>query len=118
MKRNTARLLTAVLIGTGMTLTMPVVHADEKSQEATEIKATDQFEQHQRVHDIYGEVGSLEKRIRKDQATIKNTPKDANVVVTQNDKAKLNKDIALCRAEIRDLNARLDVIEKNTREVR
>jgi len=110
MKKNKMRWLAAVLIGTGMTLKMPVVRAGEKSEEA----ATDQFERHHNVHDIYGEVGSLEKRIKRDQLVIKNKPQDGNVTVMRNDKAKLSKDIALCRAEIRDLNARLDALEKET----
>jgi peptidoglycan hydrolase CwlO-like protein len=114
MKRNKIRLLAALLIGAGMTLKTPLVRASEKSEEAAEEKATDQFERHHNVHDIYGEVSSLEKSIKRDQATIKNKPSDGNVTVMRSDKAKLNKHIALCRAEIRDLNARLDTLEKET----
>jgi len=97
-----------------MSLAAHWANASDQAQKAMEEKMTDPFEQHHNVHDIYAEAASLERRIKKDQSSIKNKPPDGNVVTMQSDKAKLGKVIALCRAEINDLNTRLDVLEKAT----
>jgi len=114
MKRKTAWLLAAVLIGTGMALKVPLLRADAESDKATEAAKTQKWEQHSDAHDIYGEVSSLEKRIKKDQATFKNRAKDENVIVMKNEKTKISKDIAHCRVEIHELSDRLDAMEKET----